>query len=502
MRDDDDDAMRDDATATRSTTATTGRACARARDLADAARKGCRECYARLHRDEYGSPPWRRDDDAMRDDDEETYLGYSLRGVREALQTLLDATTMKDVERERDDDDAKARASIERETRRSFALWILEFMTEGEYEWKHISGRDFPSLEDGFRVLREIRYLIWKIGDVEILRAAANVRESHPGTGAPLGDGLRNLDMFDHSNFLIAYFHVPVEIYRFYHEEMPSLVPDLEDRKKCNVLATQGGLYRKNMSEWWCVVDYLLASGYEWPVETMAKLVHWHRKFDDTEKKALEDYKAAGCPYHPHVVREAAKQGSLDALKWLREKNAPFDKYAVSWAANSGQVETLKYLVQEIKVKPDPMMCARAAEAGELTALQTLHEAGVPWDKRCIIAAAKEKKSKKKRKREEWSSWNKLGRIRCLQFALAYGCPGAEDALALSDQISENTRIYLRQVVRCPGINHWFFRISRILGKTVQTKMPAAERTVLEVCTNELRLRQLNFESDAFAGIV
>jgi hypothetical protein len=96
MRDDDDDAMRDDATATRSTTATTGRACARARDLADAARKGCRECYARLHRDEYGSPPWRRDDDAMRDDDEETYLGYSLRGVREALQTLLDATTMKD----------------------------------------------------------------------------------------------------------------------------------------------------------------------------------------------------------------------------------------------------------------------------------------------------------------------------------------------------------------------------------------------------------------------
>ena len=118
--------MRDDATATRSTTATTGRACARARDLADAARKGCRECYARLHRDEYGSPPWRRDDDAMRDDDEETYLGYSLRGVREALQTLLDATTMKDVERERDDDDAKARASIERETRRSFALWVLE----------------------------------------------------------------------------------------------------------------------------------------------------------------------------------------------------------------------------------------------------------------------------------------------------------------------------------------------------------------------------------------
>ena len=149
MRDDDDDAMRDDATATRSTT-TTGRACAcaRARDLADAARKGCRECYARLHRDEYGSPPWRRDGDAMRDDDEETYLGYSLRGVREALQTLLDATTMK------------ARASIERETRRSFALWILEFMTEREYEWKHISVRDFPSLEDGFRVLRDRKSVV------------------------------------------------------------------------------------------------------------------------------------------------------------------------------------------------------------------------------------------------------------------------------------------------------------------------------------------------------
>jgi hypothetical protein len=91
MRDDDDDAMRDDATATRSTTATTGRACAcaRARDLADAARKGCRECYARLHRDEYGSPPWRRDDDAMRDDDEETYLGYSLRDAMERRVTKL-----------------------------------------------------------------------------------------------------------------------------------------------------------------------------------------------------------------------------------------------------------------------------------------------------------------------------------------------------------------------------------------------------------------------------
>ena len=49
-------------------------------------------------------------------------------------------------------------------------------MTEREYEWKHISGRDFPSLDDGFRVLREIRHLIFQIGDVEILRAAANVR--------------------------------------------------------------------------------------------------------------------------------------------------------------------------------------------------------------------------------------------------------------------------------------------------------------------------------------
>jgi hypothetical protein len=106
MRDDDDDAMRDDATATRSTTATTGRACAcaRARDLADAARKGCRECYARLHRDEYGSPPR----------DEETYLGYSLLGVREALQTLVDATTLLDATKRDDDDDDDEGARVDR----------------------------------------------------------------------------------------------------------------------------------------------------------------------------------------------------------------------------------------------------------------------------------------------------------------------------------------------------------------------------------------------------
>ena len=480
-------------------------------DLSSACRRGCRDCTERLHDESYGVPPW--DAHESREMYWELchegfiepgrYQGHGLSGLRAAMERLLELTPDAGLPFwKKPTQTCQTKEESEgREKQRAFILWMLDRMVRREHAWSDFSIQDFESQDAGIHCVCTIRSLMYKIGDVDILRAAVNVPDFDFETRVPIKD--QNAYIFTQKKFdHLLYFRCRVDVYRFFHAETPTFVPELKDRKNCDILGKLNDMYRHSPPQWKELVAYLVEQGYDWPSDTLVKLARITYRFDDVEKKAIEDYEAAGCPLHPHIVREAAKRGNLDALRWLRMKKAPFDKFAVSWAANSGQIETLKYLLDEIKVKLDPMMCARAAEGGELKALQTLHEAGVPWDKRVIVAAAKEKKSKKKRTREGWRAWAKLDRIKCLQFALAHGCPGADAALELNDdQISENTRTYLEQVTRRPALNHWFFRVSRILGATSQAKMPATSHAVLTVITNRLRLRQESFENDAFVGV-
>lgn len=482
---------------------TCGGTCA---DVSNACRRGCRDCTERLHDERYGLPPWdaqlsrelywELSRENMIEDvlEPRRYRGHGLCGVRAAIERSLELTPDAGLPFwEKPTQTCQTKEESEgREKQRAFILWMLDRMVRREYAWSDFSTQDFETPRDGINCVRAILSLMYKIGDVDILRAAVNVPEFDAfEMRVPIKD--QNSYIFTQKNFEgPLYYRCRVDVYRFFHAETPTFVPERQDRKNCDILGKLNDMYRHSPSQWKELVAYLVEQGYDWPSDTLVKLARIAYRFDDVEKKAIEDYEAAGCPLHPHIVREAAKHGNLDALRWLRMKKAPFDKFAVSWAANSGKIETLKYLLDEIKVKLDPMMCARAAEGGEYKALQTLHEAGVPWDKRAIVAAAKEKKSKKKRTREGWLGWAKLHRIhriKCLQFALAHGCPGADAALELKDdQISENTRIYLEQVTQRPAINHWFFRVSRILGATSQAKMPAASHAVLTVITNRLRL--------------
>ena len=65
------------------------------------------------------------------------------------------------------------------------------------------------------------------------------------------------------------------------------------------------------------------------------------------------------------IIKNAAKVGSIEMIKWARTEGLPFTKWACYWAVANGHLECLKYL----------------------------HENGCPWDKQESLRVAKYNKN-------------------------------------------------------------------------------------------------------------
>jgi hypothetical protein len=113
------------------------------------------------------------------------------------------------------------------------------------------------------------------------------------------------------------------------------------------------------------------------------------------------------CPIDETACLDAAENGHLEVLKYLREEaKVPWDSDTASYAASNGHLHILEYLVEREYDNYDVWSCICAAENGHLDCLKYLHEtAKAPWDELAVRGAHEENQPE------------------CLQYLLDNNCP-------------------------------------------------------------------------------
>ena len=98
---------------------------------------------------------------------------------------------------------------------------------------------------------------------------------------------------------------------------------------------------------------------------------------------------AKKCPINGWACAEAAGNGHLEVLKYLREEvKAPWDSRTADWAASNGHLHILEYLVERKFDKYGVCACEYAAMNGHLDCLKYLHEtAKAPWNEGALEGA-------------------------------------------------------------------------------------------------------------------
>jgi hypothetical protein len=116
---------------------------------------------------------------------------------------------------------------------------------------------------------------------------------------------------------------------------------------------------------------------------------------------------AKKCPINVFACANAAQNGHLEILKYLREEvKAPWDFYTAAGAAENGHLHILEYLFERKYDQYSELACANAAMNGHLDCLKYLHEtAKAPLDSRAV----------------EEAHWRK--QTDCLQYLLDNNCP-------------------------------------------------------------------------------
>ncbi|CAL6322162.1 unnamed protein product [Bathycoccus prasinos] len=113
------------------------------------------------------------------------------------------------------------------------------------------------------------------------------------------------------------------------------------------------------------------------------------------------------CPIYEEACAEAARNGHLECLKYLREEaKAPWDYWTAKCAAGNGHIHILEYLVERKYDQFSDQACEWAAMDGHLDCLKYLREtAKAPWDSYAVRYA------------------HKRNHPECVQYLLNNNCP-------------------------------------------------------------------------------
>jgi hypothetical protein len=96
-----------------------------------------------------------------------------------------------------------------------------------------------------------------------------------------------------------------------------------------------------------------------------------------------------GCALPDDISFYAARSGSVDTLRWLRECGSSFNTETCKGAAASAQLHVLQFLYDE-GCEWDKEACSAAAKHNHFSTLQWLHDQGCLWDEWAICGDAAE----------------------------------------------------------------------------------------------------------------
>jgi len=132
------------------------------------------------------------------------------------------------------------------------------------------------------------------------------------------------------------------------------------------------------------------------------------------------------------VVEVAAEGGCCECLSALHEIGAPATALACRKAARAGSLECLRYLRETMRAPWDSGVCAASARAGSLACLSYAHASGCRWGARtCASAAAAGSVACLAYARERGCAWDaevtasaaRADSLACLKYACEHGCP-------------------------------------------------------------------------------
>jgi hypothetical protein len=84
------------------------------------------------------------------------------------------------------------------------------------------------------------------------------------------------------------------------------------------------------------------------------------------------------CELPDNICNYAARSGTIDVLKWLKEHGCVYDTHTCAGAAAGARTDVLQYLRDE-RCESNQRACVAAARSGHLATLQWLRERGRPW---------------------------------------------------------------------------------------------------------------------------
>lgn len=370
-----------------------------------------------------------------------------------------------------------------------FFRWMFDEATKLNFTWSEV-------IDENLKL--GVRNLLIKTGNAEFCRRA-NMLMERQNFHWQYGQARRTEPFFKVSDYeSCAAFGTTIDVYRFLRTELEL---GFGAKATFDIVCHY---YRspQHMRE---ILGFICSNSSGagprlWHPSTMLNVVV-KDGCDEMSIEQLNILREYGCPLNPDLCAHCCDEDRYELLYRLIDDGFPHDHRVVNKAAGQGRIDVIKRL-QEMGIQPVPTTCARAAKGGQLKTLQYLYEHRVPMGVATVRAAAAPVVGQRKRRRQklDYIEWEDHPRIRCLAFALAHGCRGAEATLR-SDSLHEYTKSYLKMFIDEPAICHWFHRLPLIITKQMITIMPERTRLAFECITRYLRLKHLEcagVRTDAF----
>ena len=93
------------------------------------------------------------------------------------------------------------------------------------------------------------------------------------------------------------------------------------------------------------------------------------------------------CPWNEFTFENAAKNGNIRIMKWLKKNNCPWIEWTFTYAAENGNIKIMKWLKKH-NCPWDKWTFSYAARSGNLKNMKWLKKHNCPWHEETFTCAA------------------------------------------------------------------------------------------------------------------